>query len=386
MMHNGDRGVIHDTGADDARGGPAGHAAAAGRLADRPRGHARPLSEAYDVALLDLDGVVYLGGKGIPGAPQALTEARQRGMRLAFVTNNASRSPAAIAQQLTRLGVSASPADLVTSAQAAARLIADRLPRGSAVLVAGGIGLRLALREHGLRPVSTAAERPAAVVQGYAPDISYSLLAEAAVAVRGGAWYVASNADATLPSSRGPLPGNGSLVQLIVTATGRQPVVAGKPEPPLHAEAVRRTGARRPLVVGDRLDTDIEGAVRAGADSMLVLTGVSQPADVVLAPPQCRPNYLAVDLNGLLEPHPDVITADGAFSCAGWTARLTGDDGQPGPGSRTASGRLEVSGSGQPIDGLRALCAAAWSADAVTAEMVHSAVGKLGFPAGLLPS
>ncbi len=367
--------MIGDTGADEAPARPAARAGAAGRpdtgprpgpgLADRPRGHARPLSETYDVALLDLDGVVYLGGTGIPGAPQALTEARRRGMRLAFVTNNASRSPAAIAQQLTRLGVSASPADLVTSAQAAARLIADRLPRGSAVLVAGGIGLRLALREHGLRPVSTAAERPAAVVQGYAPDISYALLAEAAEAIRGGAWYVASNADATLPSSRGPLPGNGSLVQLIVTATGRQPVVAGKPEPPLHAEAVRRTGARLPLVVGDRLDTDIEGAVRAGADSMLVLTGVSQPADVVLAPPQRRPVYLAANLNGLLEPHPEVTAAGGAFSCGGWTVRPTGE--------------LEVSGAGRPIDGLRALCAAAWSADAVTADMVHSAVAKLGF-------
>ena len=369
--------MIHDTGADDAPAGPAARAGAAGqpdaerRTAGLLRGHARPLSETYDVALLDLDGVVYLGGQGIPGAPQALTEARRRGMRLAFVTNNAARSPAAIAQQLTRLGVSASPADLVTSAQAAARLIADRLPRGSAVLVAGGIGLRLALREHGLRPVSTAADRPAAVVQGYAPDISYGLLAEAAEAIRGGAWYVASNADATLPSSRGPLPGNGSLVQLIVTATGRQPVVAGKPEPPLHAEAVRRTAARLPLVVGDRLDTDIEGAVRAGADSMLVLTGVSL-ADAVLAPPRCRPVYLAADLNGLLEPHPDVTAAGGAFSCGGWTVRLTSE--------------LEVTGSGEPIDGLRALCAAAWSADAVTAEMAHSALGKLGFSADAVPS
>jgi HAD superfamily hydrolase (TIGR01450 family) len=375
MMHNGNHGVIPDTGADDAPAGPAG------RPAGRPPGHSRPLCETYDVALLDLDGVVYLGGQGVPGAAQALTEARRRGMRLAFVTNNASRSPAAIAQQLTGLGVSASPADLVTSAQAAARLIADRLPRGSAVLVVGGIGLRLALREHGLRPVSIAAERPAAVVQGYAPDISYALLAEAAVAIRGGAWYVASNADATLPSSRGPLPGNGSLVQLIVTATGCQPVVAGKPEPPLHAEAVRRTGARRPLVVGDRLDTDIEGAVRAGADSMLVLTGVSQPADAVLAPPRCRPVYLAADLNGLLEPHPEVTAADGAFSCGGWTVRLTSDDGR-----RPGSDQLAVSGSGQPIDGLRALCAVAWSADAVTADMVHSALSKLGFPAGLVLS
>ena len=153
-------------------------------------------------------------------------------------------------------------------------------------------------------------------------------------------------------------------------------MVAGKPEPPLHAEAVRRTGARRPLVVGDRLDADIEGAVRDGADSMLVLTGVSLPADAVLAAPQRRPVYLAADLNGLLEPHPDVTAAAGAFSCGGWTVRLAG----------TAPGQLEVTGSGQPIDGLRTLCAAAWSAETVTAEMVHSAISKLGFPADIAPS
>ncbi len=336
-----------------------------------PRGSAKPLCEAYDVALLDLDGVIYLGRAGIPSAPPALAEARRCGLRLAFVTNNASRSPAAIAQQLTGLGVAATPADLVTSAQAAARLIADRLPPGSRVLVAGGIGLRLALRERGLRPVSAAGERPAAVVQGYSPDIGYAQLAEAALAVQAGAWYVAANADATMPSSRGPLPGNGSLVQLVVTATGRQPVVAGKPEPPLHAEAVRRTGARRPLIVGDRLDTDIEGAVRAGADSLLVLTGVSGPADVVLAPPQRRPAYLAADLTGLLEPHPEVTAAGGRFSCAGWTAWQ--DRGQ---------GELKLSGAGRPIDGLRALCAAAWSADGLTGSLVQAAVDQLGVPAG----
>jgi glycerol 3-phosphatase-2 len=358
-MHNAGHDVLQDAAAG-----------AAGGSAKSPRGCDRPLGEVYDVALLDLDGVVYLGGTGIPSAPPALAEARRRGMRLAYVTNNASRSPAAIAQQLNHLGIAASSADLVTSAQAAARLIADRLPPGSAVLVAGGIGLRLALRERGLRPVSTAAGRPAAVVQGYAPDISYALLAEAALAIRGGAWYVASNADATLPSPRGPLPGNGALVQVLVTATGCRPVVAGKPEPPLHAEAVRRTGARRPLIVGDRLDTDIEGAVRAGADSLLVLTGVSRPADAVLAPPQCRPTYIAPDLTGLLEPQPQVAAAGGTFRCGGWTV----------------SGQLELSGSGEPADGLRALCAAAWSAGAGSADTVRSAVGKLGFPADPGPS
>jgi len=347
------------------------------RQAGLPRASERPLAAVYDTALLDLDGTVYLGGAAVADATEALAEARRRGMRLAFVTNNASRSPSAIAAQLNRLGVPADPAEVVTSAQAAARLIAGRLPAGSPVLVVGGIGLRIALRERGLRPVSTALDRPAAVVQGYGPDIGYSLLAEGGLAVRAGAWFVASNADITLPTARGLQPGNGSLVQVIATATGQQPVVAGKPEPPLHAEAMARTGAVRPLVVGDRLDTDIEGAVRAGADSMLVLTGATGPAGAVLAPAHQRPTYLAHDLSGLLEPHPPVTAAGDEFRCGGWIARLRGvtasRDGH-------AAG-LEITGDGAAIDGLRALCAAAWSAGAVAADSVRSAVGRLRFPA-----
>jgi glycerol 3-phosphatase-2 len=316
-----------------------------------------PLSEHYDAALLDLDGVVYLGGSAIPGASDALAGAAKRGMKLAYVTNNASRSPNAIAAQLTGMGVAATAADIVTSAQAAAHVLADRLPAGAPVLVVGGTGLRLALRERGLRPVTTAAERPLAVVQGYSPGIGYGLLAEAAIALNAGALFVASNADATLPTPRGPQPGNGSLVQVLVHATGHEPIVAGKPEPPLHAESVQRVGAKRPLVVGDRLDTDIEGAVRGGADSLLVLTGVSRPADALLAVPQQRPSYLAADLSGLNSGHPQ-ITRDAAgvngaaFSCGGWTvaAAAGGDDW------------LTVSGGGAWMDGLRALCAAAWSA------------------------
>jgi glycerol 3-phosphatase-2 len=382
--------------------------AQSGRRAEIPRATERAPAEVYDVALLDLDGVVYLGGAAVPGAPEALAEARRRGMRLAFVTNNASRSPSAIAAQLAGLGVPATSAEVVTSAQAAAHLIADRLPPGAPVLVVGGIGLRIALRERGLRPVSTAAERPAAVVQGYGPGIDYSVLAEAGLAVRAGAWYVASNVDATLPTARGIQPGNGSLVQVIVTATGTKPVVAGKPEPPLHSEAVARAGARRPLVVGDRLDTDIEGAVRVGADSMLVLTGVTRPADAVLAPRHRRPTYLAQDLAGLLGPHPAVTRAGTGhqFRCGGWTVRVTtvmdrpdgrpgdgghyGADGQPPAGRQPGAdgqrgageepARVEIAGEGTPIDGLRALCAAAWSAGAVTADSVRSAVASLRFP------
>jgi glycerol-1-phosphatase len=219
--------------------------------------------------------------------------------------------------------------------------------------------------------VSAAAEHPAAVVQGYSPDLSYALLAEAALAIRAGAWYVATNADGTLPTPRGPQPGNGSIIELLVTATGVRPVVAGKPEPPLHAESVRRTGARHPLVVGDRLDTDIEGAVRGHADSLLVLTGVSRPADAITAPPDARPTYLARDLGGLLTPHPEVSSGSGGFSCGGWTARLAAD-----------GGKLDLSGSGDPVDALRAMCRAAWSAPApVTPDAAEAALRGLDLPA-----
>jgi glycerol 3-phosphatase-2 len=335
-------------------------------LASLLRGSPAPLSQVYDVALLDLDGVVYLGAAAVPGAPQALAKAADCGMRLAFVTNNSSRTPSAIAAQLAGFGVPARAGDVVTSAQAAATLLAGRLAPGSAVLVVGGTGLRIAVRERGFRPVTVALERPAAVVQGYAPSVSYSLLSEGALAVQAGAWYVASNADATMPTRRGRQPGNGALCQVIAYSTGQQPVVAGKPEPPLHAEALARTGAQRPLVVGDRLDTDVEGAVRVGAPSLLVLTGVTRPADVVLAAPHQRPSYLAADLTGLLEPHPPVAADQGTFRCGGWTAHR-----------ERADGPITLEGSGDWVDGLRALCAAAWSAGQVSAGMIRDALAAL---------
>jgi glycerol-1-phosphatase len=337
--------------------------------AQAPRGSAEPLDTVYDVALLDLDGTVYLGGAAIPGAAEALRKAGAAGLRLAYVTNNAFRTPAAIAALLTSFGVPAAPQDVVTSAQAAARMLAERLPAGAPVLVIGGSGLRMAVRERGLRPVTTAVGQPRAVVEGYSPDVSYSILAEGGLAVAAGALFVASNGDLTLPSRRGNQPGNGSLTQVIATATGVRPLVAGKPEPPLHHESVLRTGAKHPLVVGDRLDTDIEGAGRVGADSLLVLTGVTSLAEAILAPPSQRPTYLAEDLAGLLEPHPDVNRQGSAFSCGGWTARLDGN-------------RLELTGGGDRIDGLRASCAAAWAGDGATVESARSVAQRLNHARG----
>jgi glycerol-1-phosphatase len=307
------------------------------------------LAVAYDVLLFDLDGVVYIGGTAIPGAPEALQRAKRDGAHVAYVTNNASRTPAAVAALLEGMGAPVTEADVVTSAQAAARLLADKLPPKSKVLVIGGTALRLALRERGLVPVSTATEHPAAVVQGFAPGIDYAKLAEGGLAVRAGALFVATNADSTIPNARGTAPGNGSLLKVIEYATGVAPIVAGKPEPPLHRESVIRTGARRPLVIGDRLDTDIEAAYNTGTDSLLVLTGVDTPRTVTLAPKQRRPTYIAATLDALLEPYPAVTVTETGAVCGGWTAT-------------DEAGTLTLTGTGAAIDGLRALTTAAWAA------------------------
>ncbi|RZS80237.1 HAD superfamily hydrolase (TIGR01450 family) [Motilibacter rhizosphaerae] len=309
-----------------------------------------PLSAAYDVALLDLDGVVYVGPAAVPGAAEALAAAARDGMRLAFVTNNASRTPSSVAQHLGELGVPATVEQVVTSAQAAARLVAEQVPAGSPVLVVGGEGLVVALGERGLRAVGSADDGPVALVQGFAPEVGWRQLAEGALALQRGVPWIASNVDRTIPTPRGLAPGNGTLVEVLRLATGREPVVAGKPELPLHAEAVARTSAERPLVVGDRLDTDIEGAVRAGTPSLLVLTGVTGAAELLGAGPQHRPSYLGADLGALLEPHAAPALEGDRASLGGWDAHLE-------------HGVLRVTGTGDPLDALRAACAAAWSSE-----------------------
>ncbi|MEV8587505.1 HAD hydrolase-like protein [Streptomyces sp. NPDC051180] len=328
---------------------------------DRPGGSAVPLSEAYDTALLDLDGVVYAGGEAVPYAVEALGVARTGGMHLAYVTNNALRTPEEVADHLTELGVPAAPGDVVTSAQAVARLIADDVPQGSRVLVVGGEGLRVALRERGLVPVESADDEPVAVVQGYGgPELPWRRFAEAAYAVQRGVPWYASNTDLTIPGARGIGPGNGAAVEVVRIASGgrAEPKVAGKPLPPMHRETVLRTGAERPLVVGDRLDTDIEGAFNGGVDSLLVLTGVTDVAQLLAAVPEHRPTYVAADLRGLLVGQPEVDEdADGGFVCGDWRASVRG-------GELVLEGGVAgvPAGEADVMDGVRALCGAAWSA------------------------
>ena len=260
------------------------------------------LQAAHDALLVDLDGVVQLGHEPVPGAAEALAAARADGLRIAFVTNNAARSPEQVAVALRELGMQADADEVLTSSTATAALLAQRLPPGSPVLVVGGEGLREPLRAHGLEPVASAEDSPVAVVQGWSPDLTWALLAEGAVAVRRGCPWIATNRDATLPSPRGALPGNGAMVAAVAMATGVEPEVVGKPGRALFDAAVDRTGAQRALVVGDRLDTDIAGANAAGLPSLLVLTGVSSADDLIAAPPAHRPTYVGTDLSALLGP------------------------------------------------------------------------------------
>jgi HAD superfamily hydrolase (TIGR01450 family) len=298
---------------------------------------------------------VYVGPDAVPGVPAALAAARRAGMRLGFVTNNAARTPEEVAGHLSELAVPAEPGDVITSSQAAATVVARTWGRGARVLPVGGPGVAVALEAAGLTVVRQAEDDPVAVVQGYGRGVGWEQLAEAVVAVRRGARHVATNTDASIPSPRGPLPGNGALVRVVSDVTGQQPLVTGKPDPAMHEECVRRTGAHRPLVVGDRLDTDIEGARRAGAASLLVLSGVTDPAALLAAGPLHRPDLLAPDAAGLLRPHAPVDGGAGTWRCGRWTARAEGDVLVLDRDDRGA-------GEDDGLDGLRALCVAHWAA------------------------
>lgn len=325
-----------------------------------------PLAEAFDLALVDLDGVAYRGHLPIDHASESLSAARAGGMRLVFVTNNASREPEDVADQLTGLDIPASPVEVMTAAQACAALLRTRLEPGARVLVVGGRGLVTAVEAQGFEVVRSADDRPDAVAQGYAPEVGWPQLAEAAYAVGAGAWHVASNLDLSLPTARGFAPGNGALVGAVVSATGVKPDSAGKPSPTMYRLAVERAGAERPLVIGDRLDTDLAGARSGGYPGLHVLTGVSTARDAVLATPGLRPDFVGADLRALHEPHPAPVEGTGGW----WECR--------GRAARVAAGVLELDREGPGgIDVVRAACAAAWAAVDAGAELDPASVPDL---------
>jgi glycerol 3-phosphatase-2 len=254
------------------------------------------LAQLHDCLLLDLDGTVFRGHELTEGAPESLEKASGRTL---FVTNNASRSADEVAQHLTELGLQATADDVVTSAQSAAHVLADRLAPGSRVLVVGTESLAAEVTAVGLEPVRSYDDKPDAVVQGHSPETGWAILAEAALAIRAGAVWVAANVDATLPTERGLLPGNGAMVAALRAATDAEPQVAGKPAPTLLLDALKRGEFRTPLVVGDRLNTDIAGARAAELPSLMVLTGVNSARDAVYAVPEQRATFIGHDLRAL---------------------------------------------------------------------------------------
>jgi ribonucleotide monophosphatase NagD (HAD superfamily) len=237
---------------------------------------------------------------------------------------------------------------VVTSAQAAARLLANQLGEGAPVFVIGGEGLEVALAEQGLKPVQDRDADPRAVVSGYSGQLRWSTVVTGALLVRDGLPWVASNTDMTVPTPHGPGPGNGVLVDVVARFADREPVVAGKPEPPLFEETLRRVGGTRPLVVGDRLDTDIEGANRTGYDSLLVMTGVTGLAELVGAPAEQRPTYVAPDLGGLARQHEEPAQSNGVVTCGGWQAAVV-------------DGALRVDGTGAPDAWWQVAATAGWA-------------------------
>jgi HAD superfamily hydrolase (TIGR01450 family) len=266
------------------------------------------------------------GARPIPHAVEAVEAARTAGRTVVFATNNASRTPQQAAEHLCVIGLAASPEEFVTSPQVASRLLAERHGSGAKVLVVGGPSLADQLRADGLDPVDADAADVVAVVQGWSPDLDWPRLAEGAYAIRRGAHWMATNVDATLPTERGLAPGNGSLVAALRHATGVEPDVAGKPEPGMFTVAAQRIGARRPLVVGDRLDTDIEGAVRAGMDSLLVLTGVDTVETALHAEPVRRPTFITPDLSGIAAPFPLPVVDGDEARCGAVSVARRGED------------------------------------------------------------
>ncbi len=306
----------------------------------------KPLAEQFDCVLCDLDGVIYRGREGISGAPETLASLRDMGAKQAFVTNNASRTPQEVATHLHELGIQADAREVVTSAQAGARLLVDMIEPGSLVYVVGGPGIDTALRDCGFIPRREPAGC-AAVLQGFGPNVEWRHLAEASYVIHGGAVWVATNSDLTFPTEYGIAPGNGSLVQAVAHAVGRGPDgIGGKPAPALISLAIERMGSRAPLFVGDRYDTDIAGGRDLGISTLLVLTGVATLEDVWHS--DVRADYLGESIVALTEDYPQCII-DGFMSrCNGAQAVFHPD-----------SLRVAVSG-GSLIDQLRAADALKW--------------------------
>ncbi|PIF00623.1 MAG: hydrolase [Propionibacterium sp.] len=283
------------------------------------------LIDSYDCALFDLDGVLYLGPDGIPGTAEAITGLKSAGIRLGYVTNNAARRPIEVANHLNELGIAAVESDVVSSSQAGARMVAAEFPPGSKVLIVGTEALAEEIAGVGLEPVWNSSDNPVAVIQGYDPKLAWHRIDDACYAIAAGAKWFATNLDASRPTNRGQVPGAGPQIDAVASAVGFRPPVAGKPYRPLLDETIVRMKAKKPIFVGDRIDTDIMGAVNVGMDSLFVFTGVHGKYDLAAADESGRPSHIGYGVPALLKPARTVqLTADSA-SCNSQQVKVIGN-------------------------------------------------------------
>lgn len=319
----------------------------------------RPIAESYRLALLDLDGVVYRGKNPVEHAAESIRAAEARGMGIEYTTNNSSRFQRVVADQLRGFDLDVEPHQVITSSVVAARMVARHVPAGAKVLVLGADHLREEVSRQGLVVVDAAADDPVAVIQGWYPDMRWQEMAEVAFSVERGAAYFVTNRDLTIPRELGIAPGCGSMIQAVINATGVEPVSsAGKPESAMYDEARllaagddgRPVAKESCLAIGDRLDTDIEAGNRGGYDSMAVLTGVTNPNELLHAAAHLRPSFIVKDLRGLLDVMPVARQcADGSWTCEKAVASLD-----------ESTKTLTVTDPSD-INALRAACALMWS-------------------------
>lgn len=326
------------------------------RFGGRRDEHPHPLADT-EVLLLDLDGVIYRGSQPVPNAVETVNSIDAAGeQRIGYITNNASRTAAAVAAQLNSFGLHTSADSIVTSPQAAVKLLRTLVDAPATVLVVGGDGLTNELERAGYRVTRSADDDVRAVLQGFDPNVGWSDLAEASFALQrlrtpSGEElpWIATNTDWTLPLERGNAPGNGTLVSAVHVAVGRLATFAGKPETPIFETALERFGSRSALMVGDRLDTDVQGANAVGIRSALVLTGIDRPKQLIAASKPQRPTYILRDLRGLTEPYPlTEVLRDGTIRVGDAKVRM-------------AANVTKILATGDdPLNLLRAGCEAVW--------------------------
>ncbi len=347
------------------------------------KGSAQPLSKAYTLAFLDLDGVVYRGADPVANASDGIAQARKNGMRISYTTNNPSRYPSVVADQIRSFGVDMEDTDVITSAMVAAKMLEVLLPQGARVFVVGREHLKEEISKVGLKIAESAAQKPDAVIQSWYPDLAWGTLAEASYAIQAGAKYYVTNRDMTIPREGGIAPGNGAMQLPVMAATGEKPLAsAGKPEAEMYHQArhmfsttAKMIETEQSLPVGDRLDTDIEAANRGGYDSAVVLTGVADAAQIISADPIYRPTFICADLLGLNEVQPEVIarrnnaTGIQEFTCNNATAFMEGNtlhirinNSEIKDSEINNSESVEHTEPISSLDALRAGASAAWAA------------------------